>query len=160
MIVNLVPVEALSDQHLKTEYQEIIELCKYLQKKDKYKKVTNPPKTYHFKKGCDDFFHDKIGHLYNRHWDVRMEMAKRGFKTRQEIKPQAFEEQYLNEWEPSNKEVRICEKKIVKGLKDKSVNYQWFHKTKKPEFFEKLMQSSDLVRDQIMKKELGITDDE
>lgn len=79
--INVIPVSELTDKHLLAEYRELPRVykaaVKYYEKGEPYP----IPSEYRMGEGHVKFFYNKLYYIRNRHFDLILEMKKRGFKT-------------------------------------------------------------------------------
>ena len=123
MRVNLISPEELSNQHLISEYMEIITLIKNINK-GKYKLI-NIPDTYRLGNGHIKFFLNKTGFLINRKNKLCKEMVFRGFHINTYL-----EEDKESEWKPNPKDIEISRKRIIESYKKKPSFYKWTARNK------------------------------
>jgi deoxyribonuclease (pyrimidine dimer) len=87
MRINVVPVDSLSDVHLRAEYREILMAPHYYLRSKKSKNgidYKSIPDTYTLNKGHAKFFYNKFGYIARRHSELEQEMISRGYKIREE----------------------------------------------------------------------------
>lgn len=79
--INVIPVSELTDKHLLAEYRELPRIykaaLKYYEKGEPYP----IPSDYRMGEGHVKFFYDKLHYIKTRHFDLILEMKKRGFNT-------------------------------------------------------------------------------
>lgn len=114
--INVVPVETLTDQHLLAEYKEITRpFNKMIKRIKKGKLDINPPSSYVLGEGHETFFFDKLRWLWNRYFDIYLELENREYNLDQEkfgeISDIFFDvfsgTQFWNDYEPTPEEIYI-----------------------------------------------------
>lgn len=114
--INLVPVEELVDAHLIAEYRELPRIFTLA------KEVDDIPDTYRLGTGHMKFFYNKLGFLFNRQFDIWVEMLDRGFNP--SFPPSTllsnFYEDKLklwNYWTPSEEDIALSRSRVEERLK-------------------------------------------
>ena len=105
--INVVPVEMLSDDHLKGEYKEITRPFTNAKKKLEAGKCLNDfdiPKEYKLNSGHEIFWYDKLRYIQKRHYQLFSEMRNRGYQPDQDkmVIIQLDMEKFLEEWVECN----------------------------------------------------------
>ena len=108
--INLLNPESLTDQHLVTEYNEILMLIAYIRK---HPDRVDIPNYYKLGKGHVKFFKDKLIYLQRRHTAIKEEMMKRGFDTYKSINIYEFDHELHNDWRPSQRGAKIIKIKFL-----------------------------------------------
>lgn len=84
MRINIIPVNLLTDAHLRAEFREIIMSIHYYKRSKLTKQgiiYTDIPEAYLLNKGHAYFFYNKFQFVFNRFYELLNEMYIRGFKT-------------------------------------------------------------------------------
>lgn len=124
MRINVVPVQLLSDVHLRAEYREILMAPHYYRKSSKSEggiKRELISDVYILNKGHAMMWYDKMGYIKDRHDDLEKEMIIRGFKIREQYSldlsfiPAADKKGY----KPSIKDYKVNIERILLRIKDK-----------------------------------------
>lgn len=137
MRINLVPVDLLSDVHLRAEYREILMAPHYFLVSNKsksgidYKKI---PSHYTLNKGHAYFWYDKFGYIERRHNELETEMLKREFKTRENNSLLPLLEQIpnvnKNDWLHNKDELYINVERILTRI------YEMIFEKNKPNLYK------------------------
>lgn len=126
--INLVPVEILSDDHLRGEYKEIPRVfTKVRNRMESGKGLPTVPSQYCLGRGHETHFFNKIRWCINRYSDLANEMTNRGFNVNwdlvQEITYDAIEleDKYPEtqdfHWVPKPEEIYLNMARLVKRSK-------------------------------------------
>lgn len=126
--INLVPVETLSDDHLRGEYKEITRIFTLSRKRlDSGKGLAETSKEYVLGSGHVCFFYNKIRWCINRYSDLANEMGNRSFNVNwdlvQEITYDAIEleDKYLEtqdfHWKPTPEEIYLSMARLIRRSK-------------------------------------------
>lgn len=122
--VNVIPVQALTDQHLFAEYREITRVFALVKQAcDKHpintvlKKVVP---TYRLSTGHVLFFYDKLGFIEKRYFELKDEVLKRGFN----ITPkddivefrQIIDKQFYNDFIPNKADMAINIERLIEKI--------------------------------------------
>ena len=128
--INLIKPRYLTDQHLIAEYLEILMFFNYVIKHPDQEDI---PKKFCLGKGHMKFFKDKLKYLGDRHEKIKKEMQRRGFEARKKISLKNYPKMMVRDWSPSDKDLEIIKKRLIKkiNLKPKFYRYYRKHKTKK-----------------------------
>lgn len=121
--INIIPVEALTGQHLVAEYRELPRVFALAHKASLSDKpwTNRQPKNYTLGTGHVLFFYDKLLFLAKRHKQLVDEMLARGYKpTLTECLMQQWQERiplaYWKDYEPTEAAVKINVERINKRL--------------------------------------------
>lgn len=121
--INIIPVEALTGQHLVAEYRELPRVFALAHKASLSSKpfANRQPKEYTLGTGHVLFFYDKLLFLANRHKQLVNEMLARGYKpTLQDCLMQQWQGVmpigYWQDYEPTNEAIKINIERINKRL--------------------------------------------
>ena len=85
MRINVLPVELLSNVHLRAEYREIIMSIHYYKRSSRSKNgidLSKISKKYTLNGGHAYFFFNKFGYVMQRFFQLKNEMEKRGYQTK------------------------------------------------------------------------------
>lgn len=134
--INLISPKKLADQHLIAEYNEILMLLGHVRK---FPEVRDQPEKYKLGKGHINFFKDKLIYLKRRFHVVSLEMRKRGFKTRKDIKLESFDRKLRNDWNPSGRDFKIIKGRLRSKLREKPGYYRYYKEKKSLKFFLNLL---------------------
>lgn len=137
--INLISPKSLTDQHLLAENVEILMLVGYVRKHPSLNEI---PLDYCLGKGHIKFFKNKLKYLKLRHELIKKEMKKRGFKTTKSLLLSGFKKKYLNDWNPSSKDVKIIKERISLKIKNKPNYYRYYKKRQSEEFLLSLMENT------------------
>ena len=114
--INVVPVEELSDKHLRGEYHEITmvpgNLLKSLNRKSKPFNSSEIPPEYVLGKGHVKFFYDKMLFLQKRYIKLGEEMRSRGFNAKNDLSHLFNMPNYYNDYKPTQEAIEINKKRI------------------------------------------------
>ena len=138
--INLIQPKELTDQHLIAEYNEILMLVGYVRKYPKIQ-YSEIPANYKLGKGHMKFFKNKLLYLQKRHDKISLEMLERGFKPKIKLNlDKEFEKEYLNNYQPKEKDYKIIRQRIKERLQLKPNFYTYYKKPiKLVKKFKKLM---------------------
>lgn len=125
--VNVIPVEALTDQHLFAEYREITRLFALVKQAcDKYpintvlKKVVP---TYRLNTGHVLFFYDKLGFIEKRYFELKNELLLRSFNItlKDDIVEfrQIIDKRFYNDFIPNKADMVINIKRLIDKIESK-----------------------------------------
>lgn len=139
MRINCIPVELLSDQHLRAEWLELLLLPPYLARSLKSKKglVLTDSIRYTLNTGHARFFYNKIPYVVNRYRQLGEEMRKRGFN----INPQlSFDHLNLpkecyTEWEPNEQDQLVNLERIESRISRKPAWYTYHRRASNWQIF-------------------------
>lgn len=121
--INLINPEALSDQHLIAEYNEILMLLGYVRKHSDSDSFI--PERYTLGKGHIKFFRNKLGYLKRRHGLIRKEMSSRGFRTDVSVDLEGFNLSLVQDWTPDEADKTLIRKRIIEKLRMKDGFYRY-----------------------------------
>lgn len=122
MRINMIPVELLSDAHLRAEYREILMSAHYYRKSSQSKQGiirSKISKEYTLNTGHAMFFYNKMDYIIKRHDLLEAEMIKRSFKIRQTYDLKASEyclPQDINDYIPSQDDILINIERILRRI--------------------------------------------
>ena len=139
MRINCIPVEYLSDVHLRAEYREIILSIHYYKKSFFSKSGIDEnriPENYTLNKGHGYFWYNKFGYIDKRYNELLIEMKNRNYSTISiEEKFYNLFEQYIpsntrNDWTPNKKDMIINLERILLRIYEMSIlnNKQNYYK--------------------------------
>ena len=151
--INLIEPRNLTDQHLLAEYNEILMLCGYVKKTlEKYYPSywKDIPRSYKLGKGHIKFFVNKLEYLFNRFYNIKLELTLRDYAVIKEfpfndvypyIKEDPFNDTYStnelwNNWTPTQSDYDIIMQRLQEKLKMKPNYYTYYGKLVKPDFYE------------------------
>lgn len=140
--VNIIHPKHLADQHLIAEYNEILMLFGYVKKYSKLDKE-KIPKNYVLGKGHMLFFKDKLRYLKDRHEKIKVEMNKRGFVTRLDIKLKDYNKKLYGNWKACKKDKEIIKKRIIEKINKKPEYYRYYRVKKPKEFLIELIKNAN-----------------
>lgn len=124
MRINVVPVESLSDAHLRAEYREIMMMPSYYKRSLESKEGIvdkDIPTKYTLNEGHAKFFYRKYGYVVRRLMQLEEEMKKRGFKTREEsdLQVSQVEVRRRAEYFPTAEDYILNIERILERIKEK-----------------------------------------
>lgn len=109
--INVVPVEELTDQHLRAELRELTRIPNCVVS-GKFKLDGDYPKQYTLGQGHVRFFIPKLGWLKQRHQQLMNEVTKRGFVVN-DYWPCGVPERFMNDWQPNESAILINRQRIL-----------------------------------------------
>ena len=116
--INVIPVQELTDKHLRAEYYELPRLAKHARQKYEKNRLFTPPNSYRLGKGHMDFFVDKGKWLATRHQELVREMLSRGFTVNYPTYPlDIHPKQWCNNWEPTEAAKQLNRERIKERLR-------------------------------------------
>ena len=136
MRVNIIDPLFLTDQHLLAEYREILLLLGHVKK---HPKLNNIPENYTLGTGHINFFKNKILYLKNRHDLLVKELLKRKYNIKLEANINDFEDKYINDWKPRDKDFDIILERIKNKIYMKPEFYTYYREHKSLDFFDNLI---------------------
>lgn len=130
--INLVHPTELYDQHLIAEYREIRLLTANLRRSFQSKKgldKTRIPVEFTLNAGHIRFFADKGKYINDRYKALQAEMRQRGFSPQYEdIDISVWPKDYYNDWQPTEKDLRIIRERIKLRVDAKPHWYRYYGK--------------------------------
>lgn len=108
--INVVPVESLTDQHLRAELREITRIPNCVVD-GKFKLDGDYPKEYTLGTGHVRFFIPRLGWLKKRHRLLVEEVTKRGFVAN-DYWPDNIPTRFMNDWTPTEHSIQINVERI------------------------------------------------
>lgn len=129
--INVVPVDELSDEHLKGEYHEILRpfglvkkaLINGLNKWNFAKKYPNQPNDYTLGTGHVVFFYDKLVFIGKRHQELFVEMTRRGYNPTPidyVSLEMSLPQWVLNDYTPTENALKLNRQRIQDNINAKS----------------------------------------
>lgn len=103
--INVIPVDQLTDQHLRAELREITRIPNCVVN-GKFKLDGNYPKSYTLGTGHVKFFIPRLGWLKKRHNQLMNEVTKRGFVANN-YWPDSVPDRFMNDWCPTNEDLLV-----------------------------------------------------
>ena len=129
--INLINPSKLSDQHLIAEYREIFMVGSALQrsiKSSSWEKTKRElPNKFTLNKGHVKFFYNKGEYLNKRYLKIIAEMRNRGMNPdpKRKFKRHQWPNEFYNDWEPNEKDIKIINERIREKLSQKPNWYKW-----------------------------------
>jgi deoxyribonuclease (pyrimidine dimer) len=149
--INLVDPKLLADQHLMTEFYEIIRVPTVLKKSLNSKSIggvlRDIPDKFTLNTGHVKFFYDKMNFLVKRYEDLTNELFSRGFDVTEKNPKEIFERGVPEafkavQWNPSKDEIQVSVERLLLRINEKPSWYRYYGDPTIPCFFEILYKSS------------------
>lgn len=129
--INIIPVEELTDQHLRAEYVEILMLCQGLKRtlnsKNGFVKE-RVPERYTLNTGHMYFFYNKGKYLRKRFLLVKREMVARGFNPVKTFPRSVWTNNLWKDWKPNKGDFEIIKERIKQKI---ALKPKWYKKTQR-----------------------------
>lgn len=137
MRINVVPVQTLSNVHLRAEYREILMAPHYYIRSSNTKQGivrSMISSKYTLNKGHAMFFYNKMGYIKRRHDELESEMIRRNFKIRASynLLIDKIDMNDMNDYQPSIEDLKINIDRIMLRISQKPKLYkertleEWF----------------------------------
>ena len=125
MRINCIPVEYLTDQHLRAEWVEMLMLPAFMKRSLRAKghiEVDNSIE-YRLNKGHAKFFYNKLKYVEKRYKEIEKEMISRGFSANPSLDLSMFPRELFNDWSPMKEDVVINANRILTRIEEKPTWY-------------------------------------
>ena len=145
--INTIPPQALTDQHLLGEYNEIlrpVKLCLKRLNKDSNKEkdikdlYSDVPEHFKLGSGHVKFFYDKLQYLYKRLTLIKIEMQNRDFKASKSLDISELPEYLCKDWRPSESDRRIIANRLKEKILASDITWRYYGKPIDLEYFDYL----------------------
>lgn len=126
--INLIDPALLTDQHLRAEWKEILQLCGSLRKSIASKnglQYERIPKEFTLNTGHVYFFYDKGLYLYKRFEQIKLEMINRGWVADKIFPLNEWPQSSINDWKPTEKDYKIIKERILLRISQKPDWYKY-----------------------------------
>ncbi len=129
MRINCIPVEHLTDQHLRAEWVEMLMLPAFMKRslKAKGRLEIDESIDYKLNTGHARFFYNKLKYVENRYKEIESEMKRRYFKANPSLDLSMFPKELFNDWTPTKKDIIVNTNRILTRIKEKPQWYTFFH---------------------------------
>jgi len=130
MRINCVPVETLTDEHLRAEWVEMLMLPPYLERSINSKNglALLDDKKYRLNTGHARFFYDKLEYVNKRYLEIELEMKARGFRTNPVLDLSSFPRELFNDWKPTDEDMYNNLHRILTRINTKPRWYSYYRK--------------------------------
>lgn len=139
--INIINPKYLADQHLIAEYNETLMLLGYV-KKNPELNLSKIPEKYKLGPGHILFFKSKLRYLDKRFIIIKEEMKRRGFSGNLNIDLSLFNENLINDWEPTDEDKKIIKERLTYKINLKPGYYRYYKEKKPKEFFIEMIKNA------------------
>jgi deoxyribonuclease (pyrimidine dimer) len=126
--INCIPVEYLTDQHLRAEWVEMLMLPAFMKRTLKAKGYIDIDESivYKLNTGHAKFFYNKLKYVENRYKQIQTEMRSRGFEANPSLDLSMFPKELFNSWKPSKEDMKVNANRILTRISEKPLWYTFF----------------------------------
>ena len=141
--INIIDPNYLTDQHLVAEIKEINQLSGSFRKSLNSKNgiiKSKIPKDFRLNSGHVYFFYDKGLYLKNRFYQLKEHAISRGMNITAEFNNEWHNApQFYNDWQPSNRDIKIIVNRISEKIDMKPNWYKYYKRNIYPDVYKDVL---------------------